>query len=74
MDRATILSELYTFVISILFIVQAYAIIRWVGVMFADRSNTRRRKKYAYMVLICVVILMCMGVASVAIALAKATS
>ena len=74
MDRATILSELYTFVISILFIVQAYAIIRWVGVMFADRSNTRRRKKYTYMVLICVVILMCMGAASVAIALAKATS
>ena len=74
MDRATILSELYTFVISILFIVQAYAIIRWVGVMFADRSNTRRRKKYAYMVLICVVILMCMGAASVARALAKATS
>ena len=74
MDRATILSELYTFVISILFIVQAYAIIRWVGVMFADRGNTRRRKKYAYMVLICVVILMCMGAASVAIALAKATS
>ena len=73
MDRAKILSELYTFAISALFIVQAYAIIRWIGVMFADRSNIKKRKKYAYMVLACVVILMCMGAVSVAIALARNT-
>lgn len=73
MDRARILSELYTFAVSVLFIVQAYAIIRWIGVMFADRSNVKRRKKYAYMVLACVVILMCFGVISVAIALARNT-
>ncbi|MCR4792252.1 MAG: hypothetical protein K5871_05850 [Lachnospiraceae bacterium] len=73
MDRAKILSELYTFAVSALFIVQAYAIIRWIAVMIADRGNTAKRKKYAYMVLICVVILMCMGVLSVAIALARNT-